>query len=58
MMPKERYIEFDVTYKCSAQCKHCILVSGPKKCGLVQFIHIILSFLRLPNYIMSDTFYW
>ena len=35
MMPKERYIEFDVTYKCSAQCRHCILVSSPKKRGLM-----------------------
>ena len=35
MMPKERYIEFDVTYKCSAQCQHCILVSSPSKGGLM-----------------------
>ena len=35
MMPEERYIEFDVTYKCSAQCRHCILVCSPKKGGLM-----------------------
>lgn len=35
MMPKERYIEFDVTYKCSAHCQHCILVSSPSKGGLM-----------------------
>jgi len=36
MMPKDRYIEFDVTYKCSAQCQHCILVSSPNKNGLMS----------------------
>ncbi len=36
MMPEERYIEFDVTYKCSAQCRHCILVCSPKKGGLMS----------------------
>ncbi len=35
MMPKERYIEFDVTYKCSARCRHCILVCSPEKGGLM-----------------------
>ncbi len=35
MMPEERYIEFDLTYKCSAQCRHCILVCSPKKGGLM-----------------------
>lgn len=35
MMPEGRYIEFDVTYKCSAQCRHCILVCSPKKNGLM-----------------------
>lgn len=35
MMPKERYIELDVTYKCSAHCLHCIFASGPEKGGLM-----------------------
>ena len=35
MMPKERYIELDVTYRCSAKCQHCILTSSPKKGGLM-----------------------
>ena len=35
MMPEDRYIEFDVTYKCSAQCKHCILVCSPEKGGVM-----------------------
>ena len=34
-MPKERYIELDVTYKCSAQCQHCIFASSPRKGGLM-----------------------
>ncbi len=35
MMPKERYIELDVTYKCSARCRHCIFASSPEKGGLM-----------------------
>ena len=35
MMPEGRYIEFDLTYKCSAQCRHCILTCSPKKGGLM-----------------------
>ena len=35
MMPKERYIELDVTYKCSAACQHCIFASSPRKGGLM-----------------------
>jgi len=35
MMPKERYIELDVTYKCSAACLHCIFASSPRKGGLM-----------------------
>ena len=35
MMPKERYVEFDVTYKCSAKCQHCIFASSPEKGGLM-----------------------
>ena len=35
MMPEERYIELDVTYKCSAQCQHCIFASSPRKGGLM-----------------------
>ena len=34
-MPKERYIELDVTYKCSAECAHCIFGSSPRKGGLM-----------------------
>ena len=34
-MPKERYIELDVTYKCSAECQHCIFGSSPRKGGLM-----------------------
>ena len=34
-MPKERYIELDVTYKCSSQCQHCIFGSSPRKGGLM-----------------------
>ena len=35
MMPKERYIELDITYKCSAECLHCIFASSPRKGGLM-----------------------
>ena len=35
MMPKERYVELDVTYRCSAECLHCIFGSSPRKGGLM-----------------------
>ncbi|MDP7133057.1 MAG: radical SAM protein, partial [Planctomycetota bacterium] len=35
MMPKERYIELDVTYRCSAKCRHCCFVSSPTKDGVM-----------------------
>ena len=35
MMSRERYIELDVTYKCSAECAHCIFGSSPRKGGLM-----------------------
>ena len=35
MMPRERYIELDITYKCSAECLHCIFASSPRKVGLM-----------------------
>jgi hypothetical protein len=34
-MPKERYFELDITYRCSAACAHCIFGSSPKKGGLM-----------------------
>jgi len=36
MMPKERYIELDVTYKCTAECRHCIFGSSPRKSGVMS----------------------
>ena len=35
MMPKERYIELDVTYRCNARCQHCCLACGPTKGGVM-----------------------
>ena len=35
MMPEERYIEFDVTYKCNAERRRCIFASSPRKGGLM-----------------------
>ena len=36
MMPKERYIELDVTYRCSAKCQHCCLTCSPAKGGVMS----------------------
>ena len=36
MMPKERYIELDVTYRCSARCQHCCLACSPTKGGAMS----------------------
>ena len=36
MMPKERYIELDVTYRCSAKCQHCCLACSPTKGGVMS----------------------
>ena len=36
MMPKERYIELDVTYHCSARCQHCCLACSPTKGGVMS----------------------
>lgn len=36
MMPKERYIELDVTYQCSAKCRHCCFACSPTKEGVMS----------------------
>jgi len=32
-MPSERYIELDITYRCSAKCRHCCFACSPSKGG-------------------------
>ena len=36
MMPEERYIELDVTYRCSAKCRHCCFTCSPAKEGVMS----------------------
>ena len=36
MMPPERYIELDVTYRCSARCRHCCFTCSPDKQGVMS----------------------
>jgi MoaA/NifB/PqqE/SkfB family radical SAM enzyme len=35
-MPAERYIELDVTYRCSAACQHCCFACSPAKGGVMS----------------------
>jgi len=36
MMPEERYIELDVTYRCRAKCRHCCFSCSPTKEGVMS----------------------
>ena len=35
-MPPQRYIELDVTYRCSARCEHCCFACSPDKDGVMS----------------------